>query len=141
MKLTLQTVDTSYIAQTWPLVVNYIYDSLHEGLEERFLDYRIDHVQSYLTSGQWLLVVAVDEQGEIRGASTLSFVNYPLNRVAFMTTTGGKMIANPAILEQLKVICRQRGATKIQAFCRDSMVRLLERCDFEPCSTLVEVKI
>jgi hypothetical protein len=141
MKLTLQTVDTTYIAQTWPLVVNYIYDSLHEGLEERFLDYRIDHVQSYLTSGQWLLVVAVDEQGEIRGASTLSFVNYPLNRVAFMTTTGGKMIANPAILEQLKVICRQRGATKIQAFCRDSMVRLLERCDFEPCSTLVEVKI
>ena len=141
MKLTLQTVDTTYIAQTWPLVVNYIYDSLHEGLEERFLDYQIDHVQSYLTSGQWLLVVAVDEQGEIRGASTLSFVNYPLNRVAFMTTTGGKMIANPAILEQLKVICRQRGATKIQAFCRDSMVRLLERCDFEPCSTLVEVKI
>jgi hypothetical protein len=141
MKLTLQTVDTAYIAQTWPLVVNYIYDSLHEGLEERFLDYRIDHVQSYLTSGQWLLVVAVDEQGEIRGASTLSFVNYPLNRVAFMTTTGGKMIANPVILEQLKVICRQRGATKIQAFCRDSMVRLLERCDFEPCSTLVEVKI
>jgi hypothetical protein len=141
MKLTLQTVDTAYISQTWPLVEKFIYDSLHEGLEERFLDYRLDHVQSYLTSGQWLLVVATDEEGTIHGASTLSFVNYPLNRIAFMTTTGGKMIANPVILEQLKVICKQRGATKIQAFCRDSMVRLLERCNFEPCSTLVEVKI
>lgn len=141
MKLTLQTVDTAYIAQTWPLVEKFIYDSLHEGLEEKFLDYRLEHVQSYLINGQWLLVVAVDEQGKIHGASTLSFVNYPLSRIAFMTTTGGKMIANPEILEQLKVICKQRGATKIQAFCRDSMVRLLERCNFEPCSTLVEVKI
>ena len=102
-----------------------------EGNSHRLQDY----------SGQWLLLVAVDEENAIHGAMTVSFVNYPLHRVAFVTTTGGKFIANPALLEQLKQILKTRGATKIQAFGRESMVRLLEKSGFEPRNTLVEVQI
>jgi hypothetical protein len=95
----------------------------------------------FLTSGQWLLLVAVDEEKTIHGAMTVSFVNYPLHRIAFVTTTGGKFIANPELLEQLKVLVKAHGATKIQAFCRESMVRLLSRAGFEPRNTLVEVLV
>jgi len=95
----------------------------------------------FLTSGQWTLFVAVDEENKIHGAMTISYINYPLHRVAFVTTTGGKFIANPDLLEQLKALVKINGATKIQAYCRESMVRLLARANFEPRNTLVEVLV
>lgn len=143
MILTVKTVDTSYVQQTWPLVEKYIEEALVKGHDfpDWSRSYTKEHVQHYLTSGQWLLVVATDENNEIHGAATISFINYPLHRVAFMTTTGGKFIVNPEVFEQLKAICKQYGATKVQAFCRESMVRLVERCNFESRNTLVEVLI
>lgn len=121
------------------MVVPYVKEALEKGTVSS--NYNEHHVQSFLTSGQWLLLVAVDEEKRIHGAMTISFINYPLHRVAFITTTGGKFIVNPELLEQLKVIVRARGATKIQAFARESMVRLLEKTGFEPGNTLVEVKL
>lgn len=143
MILTVKTVDASYVQQTWPLVEKYIEEALVKGHDfpDWSRSYTKEHVQQYLTSGQWLLVVATDENNEIHGAATISFINYPLHRVAFMTTTGGKFIVNPEVFEQLKAICKQYGATKVQAFCRESMVRLVERCNFESRNTLVEVLI
>jgi len=87
------------------------------------------------------LLVAVDENQMIHGAMTVSFINYPMHRIAFVTTTGGKFIANPELLEQLKTLAKLHGATKIQANCRESMVRLLARAGFEPRNTLVEVLV
>jgi hypothetical protein len=143
MTLTVRPVDVNHIQQVWPMVRGYVQDALNE--REDFPDwadgYNISHVQMFLTSGQWLLLVAVDEEQIIHGAMTISFVNYPLHRVAFVTTTGGKFIANPELLEQLKMLVKAHGATKIQAFCRESMVRLLSRAGFEPRNTLVEVLV
>jgi hypothetical protein len=96
-------------------------------------------VQSFLTNGSWLLLVAVDEQNEIHGAATVSFINYPLHRVAFITLTGGKLVLNRETFKQLKEILRQRGATKVQAYGRDSMVRLLQRTGFKPQTTLLQL--
>jgi len=123
------------------MVVPYIREALDKGGDfPEWADvYNIHHVQNFVTSGQWLLLVAVDEENKIHGAMTVSFINYPLHRIAFVTTTGGKFIANPELLEQLKAVVKLRGATKIQAFCRESMVRLLARSGFEPRNTLVEV--
>jgi hypothetical protein len=98
-------------------------------------------VQQFVSSGQWLLLVAADEDNVVHGAMTVSFITYPLHRVAFVTTTGGKFIANPELLEQLKALVKLHGATKIQAFCRESMVRLLARAGFEPRNTLVETLV
>jgi len=143
MSLIVRPVDVNHIQQVWPMVQGYVQDALNE--REDFPDwadgYNISHVQMFLTSGQWLLLVAVDEEKMIHGAMTISFINYPLHRVAFVTSIGGKFVANPELTEQVKALVKPHGATKIQAFCRKSMVRLLSRVGFEPRNTLVEVLV
>ena len=143
MNLTVRPVDVNHTQQVWPMVERYIQEAIDKSgdFPEWANSYNISHVQGFVTSGQWLLLVAVDEDREIHGAMTISFLNYPLDRVAFVTTTGGKFIANPELLEQLKVLVKVHGATKIQAFCRESMVRLLSRAGFEPRNTLVETLV
>ena len=136
----IQPVNQEYIHQTWPLVEGYLQDSLDKGLAGGTLDYNIHHVLSYLVSGQWILIVAV-EDNEIRGAMTISFINYPLSRVAFITLTGGKLIINPDTFKQLQVIAKYHGATKIQAMARPAMVKLLQKCDMVPCNTMMEYTI
>lgn len=135
----IQTVDTMFIHQTWPLVYDYIKDSEKQGMSSP--DYTAEQILVYLASGQWVLVVAVDEEGTIHGAMTLSFLNYPNNRVAFVTATGGKMIVNKDSLNQLEAIAKHYGATKIQAMARPSMERLLQTCGFESGNKLMELKI
>jgi hypothetical protein len=138
MSLKLQFVDTNYVQQIWPYVESYIQDSVDQTPTDT---YNIEHVKAFLANGQWLLLVAVDDNNAVHGAATVSFSNYPNHRVAFITNTGGRMVANPELFEQLKQIAKQYGATKVQAYCRESMVRLLGKCGFEPLTTLVEVTL
>lgn len=137
--MNISPVDTNFVQQVWPLVEGYIQSALEKA--EGQPDYNAHHVQGFLTSGQWLLLVAVDENNAVHGAATVSFINYPLSRVAFITTIGGKLISNDNTFEQLKAILKQRGATKIQGFGREAIVRLWKRYNFEPKTTLVEVLI
>ena len=143
MSLTVRPVDVNHIQQVWPMVEHFLQESMDKGgdFPDWYAGYNLSHMQAFLTSGQWLLLVAVDKDGEIHGAMTISFINYPLHRVAFVTSTGGKFIANPELLEQLKALVKLHGATKIQAYCRESMVRLLARANFEPRNTLVETLV
>jgi len=141
--MNIQPVDTAYIAQVWPLVKDYLEDALVKDNDapEWSGCYNLHHVQGFLSSGVWLLLVATDEEGKIHGAATVSFANYPMARVAFITLIGGRLISNKDTFEQLKVIFRQRGATKVQGYGRESIVRLWKRYGFEPRTTLVEVQI
>jgi hypothetical protein len=143
MNLKIQQVDTNYIAQIWPLVEKYLLDALTKDNDapEWSECYNIHHVQGFLSNGLWLLLVATDEEGMVHGAATVSFANYPMARVAFITLIGGKLISNRDTFEQLKVILKQRGATKVQGYGRESIVRLWKRYGFEPRTTLVEVKL
>jgi hypothetical protein len=143
MSLKIQPVDTNYVSQVWPLVEQHLVNSLVEGAEKLNIDpgYNIHHVQMFLATGQWLLVVAVDEEHKIHGAMTVSFINYPTARVAFVTLTGGKLILDRNTFAQLKAILKQRGATKVQAHGRESMVRLLQRTGFKPQTTLLEAEL
>jgi hypothetical protein len=61
--------------------------------------------------------------------------------VAFVTAIGGKLISSQETFDQLKTLLKLRGATKIQGYGRDAIVRLWKRYDFEPRNTLVEVLI
>lgn len=143
MTLTLSTVHTNYTHQTWPSVEGFIKEALEKGgdFPEWADGYNIHHIQGYVTSGQWLLIVAVDENKNIHGCCTVSFVNYPLHRIAFVTTIGGKLISSQDTFNQLKNILKTYGATKIQGYGRESIVRLWKRYKFEPRNTLVEVLI
>ena len=143
MNLKVQTVDTNYVAQIWPLVEQYLNDALIKDNDAPDWSecYNIHHVQAFITSGMWLLLVATDEENKIHGAATVSFANYPMNRVAFITLIGGRLVSNKDTFDQLKMILKQRGATKVQGYGRDSIVRLWKRYGFEPRTTLVEVQL
>jgi len=133
-------VEQQHVHQFWPHVEKYLEVSQNEGMPypESAKSYNIDHIRMYLASGQWMLLIAADEENKIHGAMTISFIDYPLHRIAFVTATGGKFITNEETLKQLKETVKFYGATKLQAYCRDSMVRYLKRLDFEPRNTLVE---
>lgn len=139
MNLSIRPVDTTHVQQVWPLVEGYLQSALEK--DGTCTDYNIHHVQMFLTTGQWLLLVAVDEDNVVHGAATVSFISYPLSRVAFITAIGGKLISSDETFEQLKALLKQRGATKIQGFGREAIVRLWKRYNFEPRNTLVEVTL
>ncbi len=139
MPLNIHYVDTNYIAQSWDMVEPFLSAALEKG--EGPADYNIHHVQAFLTNGQWLLLVAVDEDKKVHGAGTVSFLNYPLNRVAFFTTLGGNLITGEDTFKQMVDILKARGVTKIQGFVRPAMERLLDKFGFKPGNKLVEVTI
>ncbi len=143
MSLQIQTVSVDYIAQSWQFVEPFLKDALVKGdpVPEWSDNYDISHVQGFLTSGVWLLLVAVDETNQVHGAATVSFANYPKNRVAFITLIGGKLISNKDTFAQMSNILKALGATKIQGMARPSIARLWKRYGFEERTTLVEVKL
>lgn len=143
MTLKIRHVDTSYVQQVWPMVEPFLEEAMAKGgdFPEWAQDYTVSHIQSFLTNGAWLLVVAADDEGTIHGAATVSFINYPMHRVAFVTAIGGKLISNQETFDQFKTLLKMRGATKIQGYGRDAIVRLWKRYNFEPRNTLVEVLI
>jgi hypothetical protein len=143
MSLTIRPVDTNFVQQVWPVVEPFLKEAMVKGgdFPEWAQDYKTEHIQSFLTSGAWLLIVATDEENKIHGCAAVSFINYPLHRVAFVTAIGGKLISSQDTFDQLKTLLKLRGATKIQGYGRDAIVRLWKRYDFEPRNTLVEVLI
>ena len=104
-------------------------------------DYTLEQIKLLVLMGQWLLTVAIDEDNKVHGAATISFINYPNDRVGFITACGGKFIANKELIEQLFQVAKSRGATKMQAMVRPAMERLLSRSKFKSVSTMVEYNI
>jgi hypothetical protein len=137
MTLIVKAVPANYVAQAWPLVEKYLADAVAWGGE----DYTLEQVKVYVSSGQWLLVIAVDEQGVIHGAATVTFLNYPNDRIAFITFIGGKLISNKDTFGQLKDLLKANGATKIQGAAREAIARLWSRYGFEERYRIVETKI
>ena len=120
MSLLIRHVPIQYVNQAWPLVEKYIAEAVQYGGD----DYTLDQVRVYLASGQWLLVVASTEDGSIKGAATVSFSNYPNDRVAFVTFIGGRLISNQETFTQFKDLLKANGATKIQGAAREAIARL-----------------
>jgi hypothetical protein len=136
MTVQLQTVPNHFVAQVWPQVEEFIARSeKHSGG-----DYSMDQIRMYVNLGLWWLVVAVEDQ-QIKGAMTGSFINYPNDRVAFITATGGEGICTEDTLNQLREILKAQGATKIQAGGREAMVRMLRMLGFTHRYAVVETHI
>ena len=137
MNLNIRHVPVQYVNQVWPLVEKFISDAQEYCGD----DYTVDQVKVYLATGQWLLVVAADDEGVIHGASTVSFLNYPNDRVAFITFIGGRLISNKDTFGQFKGLLKANGATKIQGAAREAIARLWSRYGFEERYRIVETKI
>jgi hypothetical protein len=132
-----QHVPVEFVAQTWPLV------EAHIAAAEKFGgdDYSVDQIKVYLAKNLWTLLVAVDDNNQIQGAATVSFSNYPNDRVAFITTMGGNLITSDDMMEKLKVVLKGFGATKIQGAVRPVMARFAKKFGFVERYAIVEVKI
>ena len=113
---------------------------IEDALKHAKGDYTLDHVQSLLSTGEWTLVVGV-EDGVIHGAATVSLFNRPTDRVAFITTIGGKLVIDDSTFEQVKAIVASMGATALECAARESMTRLLGRYGFEEKYRIVGVKL
>ena len=134
--MNIQRVDVSHVHQVWPLVEAHIASALEHSKGE----YTLESVKVLLVTGQWLLIVAVNDEG-VKGAATVSFSNRPHDRVAFITAIGGKLISSPDTVEQLKNLLRSLGATCIEGAARESIARLWSRYGFEEKYRIVGVKI
>lgn len=137
MKLSIQPVYTAAFHQTWPLVEGFLADALKWGED----DYTAEQAKTYLASGQWLLVVAVDEENVIHGAAAVNFNNMPNDRVAFVVAIGGKLISNQDTYSQFSALLKAHGATKIQGAAREAIARLWTRYGFTERYRIVEAKL
>lgn len=78
------------------------------------------------TGGVYLLVW--EEPGEgITGAATVSFTDYPFERIAHVHLMGGKGIVKKHVFEQAQEWMRACGATKAQCWCQDDLVPMYEK--------------
>jgi len=134
--LNIYQVPVAQCAQVWPYVEGYI---------DKCLKYTDDvdltQVKAFVLTGAWVLVVAADETGRIHGASTVTFVNDPNFRTAIITTMGGKGIISRELFGPYLNLIRALGATRVQAYARDSAARLYERYGLRKKATLMELKI
>ena len=137
MNLTIQPVATAYFHQTWPLVEGFLAEALKWGED----DYTAEQAKGYLARGDWLLVVAVDEENKIHGASAVNFFNMPNDRIAFVIAIGGKLISNQDTYKQFSALLKSYGATKIQGAAREAIARLWTRYGFKERYRIVEARI
>jgi hypothetical protein len=133
----LQLVPLEWVNHTWPMVEGFLAPAMKHGKG----DYEIEHVRTLVSTGDWTLVVFVDDAGTIHGALTMHCYNRPVDRVAFVTTTAGKSIINEDTVAQLQNIARSMGATALECAARDSMSRLLGRHGFEEKYRILGVKL
>lgn len=132
-----QHVPIEWVNRTWALAEPFVVSAL----ENSSGDYTVAHVQSMVSSGQWLLIVASDDDAVIQGAATMFFYNRPTDRVAFVSTIGGRLISSDETFGQLKAIAAQNGATALEGAARPAVARLWERYGFKQKSILVGVKL
>lgn len=132
----LKLVHKNFVSQSWSLVSRFIGDALQYSD-----DYSLDQVKVYLINGQWQLIVALDDLGQIKGCCTVSFLNYPNDRVAFITTIGGKFISDKEIYKEFTELLKTQGATKVQGAARESIARLWRRLGFTEKYVIVENKL
>lgn len=132
----IQRVDVGHVHQVWPLVESYLASALEHAKD----DYTLESAKVLLATGQWVLVVAVNEDG-VHGAATVSFTSRPHDRIAFITLIGGKLISNDETFAQFKDLLKSLGATCIEGAARESIARLWSRYGFEEKYRIVGVKI
>lgn len=137
--MNIQPVPVEFVNASWEVVEPFIQSAIEHSNGDGL--YSIDNIRGHIASGQWLLLVAVDDSNTVCGAATIAITNYPKHRVAFVTTIGGKLITSKDTYAQFKAILKANGCTLIQAYGRESIVRLWKRYDFTPKQTLMEAPL
>jgi hypothetical protein len=135
--ITAHSVPIDQLYFVWPKVEALLEKSLEHGTG----DFGAEHLKVWLLSGEQQLLVFI-EDGEIVGCATVSFMNQPNHRIAFITACAGKGIVQEDVLSQLEEWFRSVGVTKMQAWAKDAQARLYkQKVGFELVCHIVEKKL
>jgi len=132
-----QLVPPMHVNAVWGQVEKYI----TAGLKRSGNEYNAEHLKAYVIKGVQSLLVAVDDNNNIHGAATVEWSIFPNETVAFITATGGKMLANKEVLGQVEDWARQNGATALRGACFESIARLWKAHGYERKYIIVEKKL
>jgi hypothetical protein len=132
----IQHVPLEWVNRVWPTVAPFFEKAL-----EHSKDYDISHAQSFAASGRWALFVAVDDEGAVKGAGLVEFMNRPRQRVALVPLMGGRLIVGEEGFKQFKELLASFGATEIEAVVRESVARLYAPLGFEEKGRVVGVML
>ena len=134
--LKVYVVPTSHIQKTWSKVEIMLDRAMaHSGGE-----YTLEHLKVMLTQGKQTLLVGCDEEMNIKCAITVEWINYPNDRVAFITAIGGKTDKNGD--QEFEQWVRDNGGTKIQGAAFEAVARLWKRkYGFENRYIIVEKQV
>ena len=102
MSYTVKRIAPEFVAQRWDEVKDYIASALVYAEN----DYSLEQVKVFLVNNSWLLL-GVYQDNVIKGAITVAFTNMPNDRIAFITTIGGKHISNPQAYQEFINILNQ----------------------------------
>jgi hypothetical protein len=119
--LNLRIVPTTHIQQTW----NEVDKMLASALVHSAGEYNLDQLKVMLVEGRQVLLVLVDDDNKIQTAFTIEWINHPNQRIAFMTTIGGK--TDKDAFNQFKEWVKVNGGTKIQGAAFEAVARLWNR--------------
>ena len=134
----IQHVPIQYINQTWPAVSGFLQAAIEQQTGDK--DYTLEQVQVYVSGGQWVLLVATEDE-KIIGAATVNLFNRPNHRVAFITYIGGKLIVSKESFKQMGQVLQGFGATSIEGAVNDAIARLWQRFGFVEKYKIVEVAL
>lgn len=133
-----QYINVMYVHQVWDLVRPF----LEKGLARSGGEYTVDQLKVFLANGSQQLLVAINEENTIIGAAAIEFTNFPNERVAFVSSIGGKMITSPEVWQQFEDWCRQSGATMVRGAAFESVARLWKKAfGVEQRYVIVEKKL
>ena len=134
----LEVVSPNHIYHVWDKVEKY----LEGGLSKSGGEYNVHHLKQYLTSGQQTLLIIIDDEQKIHGAIAIEFTNFPNDRVAYITSIGGRHMTSPDLWAQCENTLRQLGATTIRGGAHECVARLWRKLfKFEQRYIIVEKKL
>ena len=135
----IQHVPVEYVNQVWPKITGFLGAAVSQ--QAGVPDYTLEQVQVYVVTGQWVLLVAADEEGVIWGAATVHLFNRPSSRVAFVTYIGGRLVTNNDSYKQMCAVLKGFGATSIEGAVNDAVARLWQRFGFTEKYKIVGVTL
>lgn len=132
----LYVVPTNQVQRFWYLAEPLLQKALDKGNNE----FTADQLKLLVTQGQQQLLLVMKED-KCYVAVTVQFINYPNDRVAYITYIGGKN--TKAGFEQFKQWAKEQGCTAIQGSTKyESIARLWNRLyGYEKKYQLMELKL
>ena len=132
----LYVVPTNQVQRFWYLAEPLLQKALDKGNGE----FVSGQLKLLLTQGQQQLLLLMKED-KCYVALTVQWINYPNDRVAYITYIGGKN--TKAGFEQFKTWVKQNGGTAIQGSTKfESIARLWNKLyGYEKKYTLMELKL